>query len=85
MNSFSVTKLFFTSRFGGQATDDDVGIFSKLVDEFSISGYCIGLERAKEIYRGFYSGGCRMLSQGDHCTCFLCKCDEAKSESRGLK
>lgn len=38
------------------------------------------LEEAKQLFRQSTDakGGCRMLSQGDDCKCFLCLCDSAK-------
>lgn len=33
------------------------------------------LEWTKEVYRGLHIGGCRMLSLGDECNCFLCQID----------
>lgn len=34
-----------------------------------------GIEKAKDIYRSIHPGGCRILSKGEGCTCFLCQCD----------
>lgn len=35
-----------------------------------------GIEKAKEIYRLIQPRGCRILSKGKGCTCFLCRCDQ---------
>ena len=35
------------------------------------------LEKAKSIHRETHPGGCKILSMGDKCTCFLCQCDKA--------
>lgn len=45
-----------------------------------MTAYCNGLEKAKSIYRVLHPGGCRMLSEGDSCRCFLCQIDEAKRQ-----
>ena len=39
--------------------------------------YKNGIEKAKEIYRSIHPGGCRIISKGDSCVCFLCQCDHA--------
>jgi hypothetical protein len=46
-----------------------------------------GIEKAKEIYRTIHRGGCRIISKGDDCDCFLCRCDnevEKRLDATGL-
>lgn len=56
---------------------------------FLCSGIVIGLKKAKEIFRESLDsrGGCKLLSKGDECRCFLCLCDveiaRAEKETQG--
>jgi hypothetical protein len=36
----------------------------------------VNLQEAKDAYRKINSGGCRMLSEGQACKCFLCQLDD---------
>jgi len=40
------------------------------------------LQLAKDVYRRFHPGLCRMLSQGYGCRCFLCRMDEFRAAAR---
>lgn len=51
---------------------------AELIDTFTLEGYRCGLAHAKNIYQTLHSGGCKMLSQGDDCTCFLCQVDKER-------
>ena len=78
MNSTLVSRLFLFTRFGDNFTEEDTATLSVLMEEFATSGYRTGLEIAKDTYRIKHPGGCKMLSRGDECKCFLCQCDKAK-------
>lgn len=34
------------------------------------------IEEVKEIYRSIHPGGCKIISKGIDCGCFLCQCDK---------
>ena len=38
--------------------------------------YVDGIKKAKEIYRLIHTGGCKIISKGNCCGCFLCQCDK---------
>jgi hypothetical protein len=44
---------------------------------FMLSGILVGFRKAKELFRASTDakGGCKMLSQGSECKCFLCLVD----------
>lgn len=42
-----------------------------------MSDFRRAIEVAKDIYRQIHSGGCKLLSQGDKCRCFLCRVEAA--------
>lgn len=81
MDAQQVAKLFFLARVP-DASQDDAAAYAALLDEFALSGYRQGLEMAKSIYREMHPGGCKMLSQGELCECFLCRCDKAKQNAK---
>jgi hypothetical protein len=41
-----------------------------------MEGYIRGLTWAKSLYQTLHSGGCRILSLGDNCKCFLCQIEK---------
>ncbi len=49
-----------------------------IIEAGLLSARRAAIEEAKTIYRSLHSGGCRMLSQGDACECFLCQMDQVK-------
>jgi hypothetical protein len=44
------------------------------------SGVTAALDRAQEEYRKRHSGGCKRITSGDECECFLCVTDRLRSE-----
>ena len=57
---------------------------SLVMDEFAKAAIKGSLARAREIYRQMHPGGCRLLSEGDGCRCFLCQLDEIAKDN-GVK
>jgi hypothetical protein len=55
----------------------DVKDLGALIDSAWKQGLYAALEKAKSEYRKIHAGGCRMLSKGDECRCFLCTMDIA--------
>jgi hypothetical protein len=83
MNAIGAARLYLMARGrGGANYEDDLGALTELLTLGAQSGYRTGLEKAKEIYREIHPGGCRMLSQGDACECFLCRCDREIERNR---
>lgn len=60
---------------GAPASMTEVQILSRILQSSFNQGLIDGLEKAKEVYKEFHSGGCRMYSKGDACECFLCRVD----------
>lgn len=53
-------------------------------DEIYLAGIRKGLQHSKTVYRRIHTGGCRMLSKGDMCECFLCQIDNLTNSPSGL-
>lgn len=62
--------------------EEDRSYLATLITEYARDGYLRGLQEAKKRYREFHSGGCRMLSQGEECECFLCEIDKLCGQIR---
>lgn len=73
----------FLATLSGELSSFDVGRLARLIEEFAVVGYRVGLEEAKGIYRELHPGGCKMLSQGEGCWCFLCRIDNKKAGAQG--
>lgn len=83
MPSFTIDEvgaanLFLLARGrGGVNEAEDRAALIALLREFGRQGVRVGLEKSKELFRESTdaTGGCRMLSRGDGCKCFLCAVD----------
>lgn len=72
-NPVGAAGLFLLARGrGGVNAKEDHAALTQLLIEFASTGALAACMRAKKLYRERHSGGCRMLSQGDLCDCFLC-------------
>lgn len=47
--------------------------------------YIRGLTWAKSLYQTFHSGGCKVLSLGRGCSCFLCQIDREIAKAKDVK
>lgn len=58
----------------------DVLCLGRLLSLCFDSGVTAALDRAQEEYRKRHSGGCKRITSGDECECFLCVTDRLRSE-----
>ena len=76
----AAARLFCLARGrGGDNAAEDTAALACLIREFALQGFMQGMQRAKEEFRhsSDSAGGCKMLSLGDACNCFLCRIDKA--------
>ena len=83
MNPLAAARLFLLARGRVDNRAEDEAALTALIADYAMSGYQLGLEFATNAYRSRHSGGCKMLSQGDACNCFLCCCDQQKHDALG--
>lgn len=57
-------------------SDDAKAAAVAVLEEAFGAGVRAAIERAKDEYRKDHAGGCKMFSQGNACTCFLCRMDD---------
>jgi hypothetical protein len=69
---------------GGPNDREDAAALSDLLTLYSAEGFRVGLLRAKDVYRALHSGGCRLLSRGDACDCFLCRIDDLIAQAETI-
>ncbi len=82
IDPMGAARLFLLARGrGGENHHDDLSALSAIITQFSLVGFSLGLEKAKEVYREVHSGGCEILSKGGDCKCFLCRCDDLRSKA----
>lgn len=58
--------------------DDIAQDLAEVIDDFCKQSAHFAFDSAKECYKELHSGGCRMLTEGDNCQCFLCRIDNYK-------
>lgn len=47
-----------------------------------MQNYIRGLTWAKRLYQTLYPGGCKIISLGDDCRCFLCQIDNEIAKAK---
>jgi hypothetical protein len=78
MNSAREVAEMFLRTCAGPHDVRDTRRLELLLSEFAMAGHELALDKAQSMYRRLHSGGCRVLSRGDECACFLCQVDRAK-------
>lgn len=71
--------LGFLGLAGQRTPEENKNHLVHLLNEFGRAGYLQGLTTATHIYKDKHPGGCRTLSEGSDCKCFLCLTDVARS------
>ena len=78
IDEVGAANLFILARGrGGPNQTEDRDVLVRLLREFAFHGVRLGLEKSKDVFCSSSDarGGCKMLSLGDACECFLCKVD----------
>ncbi len=83
MNPIQIARFYLMARGRGNANyEEDLEALTGLLLECGMAGRRGCLEWCKDRYRELHPGGCRLLSQGESCQCFLCQCDEEMKRIR---
>ena len=82
VDEVGIANLFIMTRGRSGPTEiEDRNVLIAILREVALQGVMIGLRRSQEIFResSDAKGGCKMLSSGEDCNCFLCKIDNQLS------
>lgn len=78
ISEVGAANLFIMARGRSGSTQlEDRDVLVNMLREFGYQGVVMGLNKAKELFRESTDakGGCRVMSEGYACNCFLCKAD----------
>lgn len=87
IDEVGAANLFILSRGRhGDTEREDRDVLVSLLREFGMQGVLLGLEKSKALFRDSTDakGGCKLLSQGEACRCFLCLVDNELATATGL-
>ena len=87
IDEVGAANLFIAMRGrSGESQQEDRDCLVRLLRVFAFQGVKAGLAKAKDLFRDSTDarGGCKMVSSGEKCRCFLCLADNEIAGSNDL-